>query len=147
MTVDPGSVHSPEIYRARWLRNNMTETERRVWSRLCNRQVGGFKFRRQVPIGPYFVDFMCVSARLAVEVDGPQHEEESDDRKTTWLEAKGYRVLRIPVSDIDESMDDVIHGIYLELYQTHLPTRVSPPGRALRARPTSPLRGEARNHL
>ncbi len=96
----------------------MTETERRVWSRLRSRQVGGYKFRRQVPVGPYVVDFMCVSDRLAIEVDGAGHEdEEKDDRKTKWLRSHGYRVLRIPVSDIDGSMDDVIHGIYLELTQ------------------------------
>ena len=93
-----------------------------MWSRLCNRKVGGYKFRRQVPVGPYIVDFLCISARLAVEVDGPLHEdEESDNQKTKWLEAEGYRVLRVPVSNIDESMDDVVHGIYLELTQPSLP--------------------------
>jgi very-short-patch-repair endonuclease len=119
---DRRPVHSPEVDNARWLRNNMTETERRVWSRLRGRQVGGYKFRRQVPVGPYVVDFMCVSNRLAVEVDGAGHEdEESDERKTKFLRAQGYRVLRIPVSDVDASMDDVIHGIYLELAH---PTRL-----------------------
>jgi very-short-patch-repair endonuclease len=115
---DRGQVHSPEVCNARWLRNNMTETERRVWSRLRGRQVGGHKFRRQVPVGRYVVDLMCVSVRLAVEVDGPLHEdEESDERKTKFLQARGCCVLRIPVSDVDESLDDVIHGIYLELTQ------------------------------
>ena len=99
-----------------------------MWSRLCNRQVGGYKFRRQVPVGPYFVDFLCLSARLAVEVDGPQHEDESDTRKTNWLESEGYRVLRVPVSDVDESMDGVIHGIYLALTEQSLPARIPPPG-------------------
>jgi very-short-patch-repair endonuclease len=115
---DRGQVHSPEVNNARWLRSNMTETERRVWSRLRGRHVGGYKFRRQVHVGPYVVDFMCVSDRLAVELDGPLHEdEESDQRKTKFLQAQGYRVLRVPVSDVDESIDDVIHGIYLELTQ------------------------------
>jgi very-short-patch-repair endonuclease len=108
-------VPLPETDRARYLRNNMTETERRVWARLRNRQIDGYKFRRQVPVGPYFVDFLCVSARLAVEVDGEGHDEERDERKTAGLEALGYRVLRIPVQEIDESIDDVIHGIYLKL--------------------------------
>ncbi len=100
----------------------MTETERRVWSRLRSRQVGGYKFRRQVPIGPYVVDFMCVSDRLAIEVDrAGDEDDEKDDRKNKWLRSHGYRVLRIPVSEIDESMDDVIHGIYLELAH---PTRL-----------------------
>jgi very-short-patch-repair endonuclease len=99
-----------------------------MWSRLCNRQIGGYKFRRQFPVGPYVVDFICLTARLAIEVDGPLHEEDADDRKTRWLEAKGYRVLRVPVGDIDESFDDVIHGIYLELTEGAIPTRISPPG-------------------
>ena len=120
-------MHSPEILRARQLRNNVTESERRLWSRLRNRQIDRYKFRRQVPIGPYFVDFLCISARLAIEVDGPFHEDESDRRKTARLEAEGYRVLRIPVADIDETLDDVVHGIYLKLSETSasadLPTR------------------------
>jgi len=121
-------MRSPETYQARYLRNNMTGTERRVWTRLRSRQVGGYKFRRQVPVGPYFIDFLCVSERLVVEVDGVGHEAESDDRKTSWLEAKGYRVLRIPAVDVDESMDDVIHGIYLELTEPSLPGRTPRPG-------------------
>ena len=100
----------------------MSETERRGWSRLRGRRVGGYKFRRQVPVGAYVVDFLCVSDRLAIEVDGAGHEDEEKDKsKTKILQAHGYRVLRIPVSDVDESMDDVIHGIYLELAH---PTRL-----------------------
>ncbi len=123
-------MHSPETYRARQLRNNMTETERRLWSRLRNRQIDGHKFRRQVPVGPYFVDFLCIWARLAIEVDGPFHEDESDRRKTARLEAEGYRVLRIPVTDIDETLDDVVHGIYLKLTEAPLAPCISPPGAA-----------------
>ena len=109
-------MHSPQTERARELRNNMTNTERRMWSRLCRRQVAGYKFRRQVPIGPYFADFVCLSARLVIEVDGGQaHGGESDQRKTAYLEERGYRVLRVPVQEIDETMDDVMHGIYLAL--------------------------------
>jgi very-short-patch-repair endonuclease len=142
--VDSASVRSPETYQARYLRNNMTETERRVWSRLRSRQLGGYKFRRQVRVGPYFIDFLCVSERLVVEVDGEGHEAESDDRKTGWLEANGYRVLRIPAVDVDESMDDVIHGIYLALIEPLL-TNSDPPTRRARFAgwPTSPRSGEA----
>jgi very-short-patch-repair endonuclease len=109
-------VHKPETERARELRNNMTRTEWRVWSRLRNRQVAGYKFRRQFPIGPYFADFACLSARLVIEVDGGEHHGgESDQRKTAFLRARGYQVLRVPVQDIDETMDDVMHGIFLAL--------------------------------
>jgi len=135
-------MRSPTTDRARYLRNNMTETERRVWSRLRNRKIDGYKFRRQVPLGPYFVDFLCISGRLAVEIDGPLHEEDSDQRKTEWLNRSGYRVHRVPVSSVDESLDDVIHGIYLELTQPSLPIPCTPTRQRF-ALPTSPLRGEA----
>jgi very-short-patch-repair endonuclease len=109
-------MHSPETERARELRNNMTNAERFMWSRLRNRQLAGYKFRRQFPIGPYFADFACLSARLVVEVDGGgAHGEESDARKTAYLEARGYQMLRVPIQEIDETMDDVMHGIYLAL--------------------------------
>src|SRR5207253_5810287 len=108
-------MHSPETQRARDLRNDMSGTERRVWYRLRRRQLAGFKFRRQVPIGPYFADFACLSARLVIEVDGPHHLEESDALKTAYIEARGYRLLRVPVSHIDESMDSVLDTIDREL--------------------------------
>jgi very-short-patch-repair endonuclease len=109
-------LHKPETERARELRNNMTNTEWRMWSRLRNRQIAGYKFRWQFPIGPYFADFACLSARLDIEVDGGEHHGgESDERKTAFLQARGYQVLRVPVQDIDETMDDVMHGIFLAL--------------------------------
>jgi very-short-patch-repair endonuclease len=90
----------------------MTKVEWYVWSRLRNRQVAGCKFRRQVPIGPYFADFLCHSARLVIEVDGAGHEQERDDRKDSFSRAQGYRVVRIPATDVDESIDQVMDGIY-----------------------------------
>ncbi len=112
----------------------MTNAEWRVWSRLRNRQIAGYKFRRQFPIGPYFADFACLSARLVIEVDGGEaHGGESDRRKTAYLQARGYQVLRVPVQEIDETMDDVMHGIYLALAQDQLlirPTRRCPAGAA-----------------
>jgi very-short-patch-repair endonuclease len=94
----------------------MTQAEWKVWSRLRGRQLAGYKFRRQVPIGPYFCDFACLSARLVVEIDGAGHEdEESDDRRTKYLESQGFRVLRFPVADLDDSVDDVIQAVYLHV--------------------------------
>jgi len=124
--LDRRGMHSPETYLARHFRNNMTETERRLWSRLRSKQIDGYKFRRQVPVGPYFVDFLCISARLAIEVDGPFHEDDADHRKTESLKKAGYRVLRVPVVDVDESLDDVIHGIYLKLSEPSLPIPYRP---------------------
>ena len=93
----------------------MTKVEWFVWSRLRSRQLAGYKFRRQVPIGPYFADFACLSVRLVIEIDGDTHELERDDRKTAWLDGAGYRVLRFAAGDAYESIDEVIHAIYLEV--------------------------------
>ena len=72
-----------------------TEAKRRVWRLLRDRRLNGLKFRRQVPIGPYSVDFLCVSARLIVEADGPQHSESvRDDRHDAYLARQGWVVLR-----------------------------------------------------
>jgi len=93
----------------------MTKAEWFVWSRLRNRQLGGYKFRRQVPIGPYFADFVCLSARLVVEVDGEGHTQERDELKTAYMSARGYQVVRIPVEQIDESIDSVMDTIFVAL--------------------------------
>lgn len=85
----------------------MTGTEFRLWVRLRRRLVDGWKFRRQHPIGPFVVDFCCPAAHLVVEVDGPMHDEISadhDERRDTWLERRGYRVIRLSVHDIDEDV-------------------------------------------
>jgi very-short-patch-repair endonuclease len=90
--------------RSRELRRNMTEAERRLWSALCDRRAAGFKFRRQHQIGHYIVDFFCPQARLIVEADGAQHEDEEqawyDYRRTRWLMSRGYRVLRFRNLDV-----------------------------------------------
>ncbi|TMG05327.1 MAG: endonuclease domain-containing protein [Chloroflexi bacterium] len=119
-------MHSPETYRARELRNNMSGTERRVWYRLRGKRLGGFKFRRQLSIGPYFADFVCLSARLVVEIDGEFHTPEADQRKTSYLESQGFRVLRIRASWTDRGLDDVIDTILRELESTEI-RRTQPP--------------------
>ncbi|HXP32343.1 MAG TPA: DUF559 domain-containing protein [Stellaceae bacterium] len=87
--------------RARELRKSPTEAEARLWWRLRQKHLDGFRFRRQQPIGPYIVDFFCSAARLIIEVDGGQHaESEKDDTRTNWLEARGYRVLRFWNNDV-----------------------------------------------
>jgi very-short-patch-repair endonuclease len=100
---------------AQKLRRDMNQTEWRVWDRIRARQVAGWKFRRQHPLGPYFVDFYCPAARLVVEIDGPTHGEERqwayDDRRTEWLKQQGYEVLRFWTADVDESLDDVVATI------------------------------------
>jgi very-short-patch-repair endonuclease len=80
---------------ARRLRAASTDAERRLWSRLRLRQLGQ-RFRRQQPLGPYVVDFVCFERRLVVEVDGGQHADHADYdmTRTRWLESRGFRVLR-----------------------------------------------------
>ena len=82
--------------RARNLRKNSTDAERALWSLLRDRRLAGYNFRRQVPIGPYIVDFVCYQSKLIIEVDGGQHQvqKQYDDARTAWLESEGFTVLR-----------------------------------------------------
>ena len=80
---------------ARSLRQNETEAEFRLWSDLRNRQLNGYKFSRQVPLGVYVADFVCRERHLIVELDGSQHAESiADEVRTRWLNDNGYSVLR-----------------------------------------------------
>ena len=83
--------------KARELRRNPTEAERLLWRHLRRRQLNGHRLRRQHPIGPYIVDFFCFEARLAIELDGGQHDQRTDydAERTAFLEAEGVRVLRL----------------------------------------------------
>jgi len=80
----------------RHLRTNSTEAEQRLWRALRNRQLAGYKFRRQHPIPPFIVDFICLERRLIIELDGGQHAEAvvPDEARTAHLEGLGYKVLR-----------------------------------------------------
>ena len=81
---------------AKALRKTMTDAEQRLWYRLRGKRFDGVKFKRQKPIGPYIVDFVAVNARLVIEVDGSQHDENQkyDAKRTRYLESLGFRVLR-----------------------------------------------------
>src|SRR5689334_1156111 len=80
--------------RARALRLARTGVERRLWQRVRNRQLSGFKFRRQHPVGSYITDFFCVDARLVIELDGSQHGDQrglhADERRTKYLKEQGF---------------------------------------------------------
>jgi len=71
------------------LRQNRTDAERALWARLRRKQLDGVRFRQQVPLGPYVVDFLCLEQRLAIEIDGGQYAlaTDADDARTAWLEA------------------------------------------------------------
>jgi len=102
---------SDVLNRARQLRRAMTDAERRLWSVLRDHQLDGRRFRRQAPIGPYIVDFVCHEALLVVEVDGSQHGEQPglahDTVRDGWLAARGYRVLRFWNNDVLSNIDGV----------------------------------------
>ena len=99
--------------RAQGLRRYPTEAEQRLWQKLKRRQLAGMKFRRQQPIGPYFVDFVCLECGVIIEVDGGQHPQRAsyDMERTRWLEAQGYRVLRFWNSDVLANTDAVAQVI------------------------------------
>src|SRR6266851_2339979 len=88
------------VEKARRLRTNRTDVERLVWSRIRDRQLSGHKFRRQVPIGRYVVDFVCREAALIIELDGGKHASiaKCDVNRTRWLEQHGWRVLRFRIT-------------------------------------------------
>jgi len=101
--------------RARQLRKNHTDAEQFVWAKLRSRRLGGYKFRRQMPIGPYIVDFVCLEARLILELDGGQHTEQKDydTARTQWFQSQGFEVLRFwnhEVLEDWESVEEVIYG-------------------------------------
>ena len=94
---------------AQRLRKMPTDAEIRLWRHLRRKQLDGFRFRPQQPIGPYVVDFFCPAAGLIVEVDGGQHAENAaDSARTSWLEARHYRVVRFWNNDVLANTDGVI---------------------------------------
>jgi very-short-patch-repair endonuclease len=125
--------------RARNLRGNMTDAERRLWQALRRDQLNGHSFRRQHPVGRYTLDFYCPRLRLAVEVDGGQHAElrkEADDRRTQWLAENGVTVVRYWNNDVLSNMAGVLSDL-LALTERLAPAAATPS-------PTLPLSGGGR---
>ena len=103
--------------RARGLRKSMTDAEHALWRVLRGKQLEGRKFRRQYPISGYVADFVCIEARLVIELDGGQHAEQVayDARRTEDLRIAGYRVIRFWNNEGLENMDGVLEALYLAL--------------------------------
>ena len=103
--------------RAKRLRRGSTDAERALWRHLRNKQLLGYKFRRQAPIGQYIVDFVCFSQNLIVELDGGQHltQQDYDAKRTEWLRSRGFRVLRFWDNEALGDTDSVLERIMLEL--------------------------------
>ena len=105
----------PTVEKARDLRRRMTLPEVILWQAIRGRKLGGARFRRQHPVGPYILDFYCDEARLAVEVDGSGHEHPDqarhDARRTQWLNLRGITVHRIAARDVLGNLEGVLAGL------------------------------------
>ena len=115
----------------------MTASEWRLWCNLRLRQLDGWKFRRQAPIGRYVVDFVCFAARLIVELDGSSHDDVKDDydeRRHAWLISQGFRVVRLSV---DYPEMDPIEGAWeaVDLALSEVPSNLVPSPRLRRGPP------------
>jgi len=95
--------------RARRLRRDQTPSEMRLWDTLRGRRFEGWKWRRQVPVGPFIIDFLCLEAAVAVELDGGIHAEHADRdaRRDAYLRARGLQVLRFWNSEVSTDFDSV----------------------------------------
>ena len=102
--------------KARYLRKNMTQSERILWSRLRRKQILGVQFYRQKPIGNYITDFFAPRAKLVIEVDGSQHAEEThverDTQRDNYLADLRIRVLRFNSREVFKNTDSVVEVIY-----------------------------------
>ena len=94
------------------MRREPTEAERRLWNLLRDRRLGGRKFRRQVPIGPYIVDFLCLELKLIVEADGSQHADNPrDEVRDAYLVGRGWKVLRFWNHEVTLNSEGVLETI------------------------------------
>lgn len=105
--------------RAKTHRRDLTAAENVLWQELRRKQIGGYHFRRQVPIGPYFADFACVKEKLVIEVDGVGHAEPHevlrDAKRTAYLESLGWRVVRFMNVEVFDETDAVVEAIWSHL--------------------------------
>jgi len=102
---------------ARKLRRTQSNAEAIFWREVRGRLLGGFKFRRQVPIDKFITDFVCESAKLIIELDGHQHADtkDADLARTAILETKGYRVIRFWNHDVYDNLEGVMIEVLAEL--------------------------------
>ena len=113
---------------AKQLRRELTQEERRLWYLLRSRRFENYKFRRQHPVGNYILDFACCAARLAVELDGGQHDEnqEYDRQRTLWLNHKDWHVIRFWNNELWNNEEAVLERILETLQALHPSPRPSP---------------------
>jgi very-short-patch-repair endonuclease len=154
LAPDEGGRNRPPPYLrnfSRRLRRNATKAEKTLWRLLRDRRLTGFKFRRQVPIGPYIADFVCYEAKLVVELDGSQHAESMRDMvRDDELYRRGFRVLRIWNNDLahrNTVLDAIWSALNEKTPSSGAARHLLPPGEKERGgeiapQPPSPLVGE-----
>jgi very-short-patch-repair endonuclease len=105
------------VTKAREFRRDGSRAERICWYLLRDRRIGGIKFRRQHPIGPYFADFARISRMLAIEIDGDHHafQVEADARRTAAMEREGWRVLRFWANEVVQNPEGIWSAIEIAL--------------------------------
>jgi very-short-patch-repair endonuclease len=108
-------------YIAKILRRRPTDAEKRLWRYLRGKQLEGFKFRRQEPIGNYMADFVCYEKRIIVEVDGSQHGKEKDSERDQWFEGQGFKVLRFWNNEVLKNTQGVLEAITKALLDSTSP--------------------------
>jgi very-short-patch-repair endonuclease len=117
-------THQELLARAKWMRANPTDAERRMWSLLRNRRFAGYKFKRQVVIDRYIADFVSFDQRLIVEADGSQHVENAyDARRDAYLKDQGFNLLRFWNIEILKNRDSIQEAIWHALQISPLPSR------------------------
>ena len=106
---------------ARQLRKNMTTPEQQLWEMLRKRQLDGYRFRRQFPLGRYIADFVCLEAKLVIELDGHHHRHQQayDRERDHWLQQQSFKVLRFWNDDVLHHQQTVIQHIRQTLHQQH----------------------------
>jgi len=113
------------------LRRSQTEAERKLWSKLRNWRLAGFKFVRQEPVGPYYVDLRCRERRLVVEVDGATHSTDEeiayDERRTAFLQHEGFRVVRFTNGEVFGNMPGVLETLLHVLTPSDTTSLSDPP--------------------
>ena len=125
---------------AKALRHRMTDSERQLWTQLRAHRMKPWKFKRQQPIGPYIVDFVCFQANLVIEVDGGQHQDNMADlARDAWLEGQGFRVLRFWNNEVLKEMPAVLEKIMEILHPSATAPGVALPPASMRSSPPAPL--------
>ena len=109
-------AHPKTRQRAKALRRNLTDAERILWSKLKGKQVNGWQFRKQHPVGPYIADFACARAKLIIEVDGDSHatpeQIRHDEKRSAFLSRQGWYIHRVWNVDIYNNLNAALDGIY-----------------------------------